>query len=113
MSRISPRSLRDKITLLDSQVTGTDPYGNDIYGLVDIGTWPASVSVMSHTEDEVRRDTFTNFYKFVVEPNCPVEGVDSVMWGGKVYDVVAEPEDHRTFSGFLHHLEFVGRRHDG
>lgn len=109
MGVLSPRSLRMTISLLQSQVSGEDAYGNEEYSLVNLGTYPASVTMGEQSENEDGRDTFTTTYTFVVQASCPIEGVDSVYWNNEVYEVVGNPKAHLLPNGQVHHKEFQGR----
>lgn len=112
MGVLLPRSLKETITLFGEQITGQTPYGDDIFGDVNLGDWPAAVSPASNNETEIERDTFTNICEFVVESLCPVDGVSSVEWRGDRYEVVGEPKKF-YHNAILHHLEFSGRHIKG
>lgn len=113
MGILSPRALRQTVILLDSVESGVSAYGDAVYTISSLGSYPASVSVIERSENQDGRDTFTDLYSFVVEARCPVEGVDSVMWNGSTYEVVGEPKDHRLPDGTVHHREFQGRLYRG
>lgn len=106
------RVLQDEIRLYTIQVTGKTPYNDDIMGDVDLGLWPAAVSTSPTTESEQGRDAFITMNSFIVGPDCPVDGVDSVDWRGKRYEVVGDPQFHYVRT-VLHHKEFQGRLIEG
>lgn len=114
MGILTPRSLRQSIILMADADSGTtSDYGDPIHSVSSLGSYPASVSVLERSENEIGRDTFTDVYAFVVMANCPIEGVDSVVWEGYTYEVVGEPKDHRLPNGTVHHKEFQGRLYRG
>lgn len=108
MGSVTNRVLLEEIHLYTIQVIGQTPYGDDIHGDSDLGVWPASVTPSTLSESEIGRDAFINLYDFVVEPECPVDGVDSVEWRGDRYEVVGDPKKHYVKT-ILHHIEFQGR----
>lgn len=121
MAPLSSRFLKDEITLYGIAAdlgsgSGTTPltdrYGNELMVEINLGTYPAEVSAGASSEEEYERDTFTIFYDFTVQADCPVEGVSSIEWNGEQWEVVGEPSLHFDRRE-LHHKEFQARRFEG
>lgn len=102
-------SLTEVISIVDSTETGPpDDYGNPT--MVDSASadFPASVTPLDATEEEILRDTRIQRYWIIVNPDATVTGFSRITWRGKNMEVLGEPKVFTTPAG-VHHYEFEAR----
>lgn len=93
---------------LEEAPAGTSRYGDPEYEPDEGTDVPAHVEPLDATEEEVNRNTRLNRYRVTVALEAEVDGLSTVQWNGKTYEVQGEPA---LFGGYRgpHHLEFEMR----
>lgn len=89
-----------------------DRYGNPIVQLETGVEVACAVQVIVATEEEIRRNTRIQRYRFFVAPDAPVDGLTGCTWRGRSLEVIGEPLMY-TMRGREHHYEFEAREIQG
>jgi hypothetical protein len=94
----------DTVTLLRTEVTGRDRYGNDILATVGtdvpgVAVWPRGAR--ANGEDTEARDTVIIGLTALLPPGVAVKATDRLQWRGEEYEIDGEPGLHRSYlTGF-------------
>jgi hypothetical protein len=88
------------VTIVRRTVTGTDDWGNDVYGTVNADVGPCSVQPASSREDLNFADQITKSIVVFVPYGTDVSFIDAVIVAGVQYEVNGQPDIWKSpFSG--------------
>jgi len=80
--------LRDRIVATTRVVTGTDIYGNEVYGDVTAGPYPAEVRPLGSVENVTAdRTQVVTRYRIIVPANAQLTASSAISWRGGQYEV--------------------------
>jgi hypothetical protein len=105
-------TLRDSLTLVTLSPSGeTSDFGDPLYD-EDESTIAAAVTPLEATEEEINRETRINRYYAMVRPEVEISGIDHVLWEGRRFEILGEPQ---IFSqrGREHHKRIELREVEG
>lgn len=98
------RLLTETVTVLHTEPSGTDAYGNEVPGPVTMATYPARLEQRGTTELTADRATVTSTWLLFLPDSAEVTAHDRVEVDGEPFEVVGRPARRTTPRG-LHHLE--------
>lgn len=85
--------LKQSLTVQRWGVTGTDDYGNDVYGVSSSTTVSGYLQQTEAQEVTLDRQTYISDWLVVLPAGTGLDANDRIVYGGVTYEVIGPPAD--------------------